>query len=206
MANTSASGGYLAPTGTPPDDGEALDNLLHDFVAGVSGLADTLVLPRWQPEPPNIPPAATAWAAVGVLQRTTPLFPFVRHDGSTAYPDPDIRGSDRLQQQEQLEVMVSFYDLGAGGLADAYCATFRDGVYIAQNREVLQSKGWAVAYTGDATPAPILLKERWLYRVDLRVTLRRQIDRTYAVLNLESAQGTINSDNPEITTNFVVEE
>ena len=48
--NTSASGGYLSPTSSPPADDDALSSILHDLVVGVTGLAPTLVFPRWQPQ------------------------------------------------------------------------------------------------------------------------------------------------------------
>lgn len=206
--------GYLAPISTPPLEGDALEDTIHDLIAGVSGLDGTLVRPAWQIEPANIPTAGTAWAAFRIARREIALFPYVGHDGAYTYPDPQqdppLKGADQLQQQEQLEVLVSFYDLGAGatngvgGQADAYCALFRDGLYIAQNREALMAQGIVLAYTGDAIAVPSLLKERWLYRVDLSLTLRRAIERTYPVYNIESAQGTITKDNPTVTVGFEV--
>lgn len=179
---------YLAPTSAPPLEGSDLEDFMHDVITGITGLANEVVLPRWQPEPPDIPQAATAWAAFGFMpSRETTLFPPVVHDGNA---NGGI-GADTVQQQEQLEMRVSFYDLGAGGQADKYCALFRDGLYVPQNREAMLSEGIVLVATGAATPSPVLVKERWLYRVDVSVTLRRQIDRTYGVPNIESAQGTL---------------
>lgn len=208
--------GYLSPISTPPLEGDTLEDAIHDAIAGISGLEGTLVRPAWQPEPATIPAAATAWAAFRIARREISLFPYVGHDGAYTYPPsvppvtPPLQGADQLQQQEQLDVLVSFYDLGAaasngvGGQADAYCALFRDGLYIAQNREALMAQGIVLAYTGDAIAVPSLLKERWLYRVDLSLTLRRAIERTYPVYNIESAQGTITKDNPTVTVGFEV--
>jgi hypothetical protein len=52
----SRTAGYLGPRDTPQQlvDG-AWDDFLHDVIAGTTGLDPTLVRPRWQSEPPNIP-------------------------------------------------------------------------------------------------------------------------------------------------------
>jgi hypothetical protein len=179
---------YLAPQGTGPLEGADLEDAVHDCIAGITGLTGSLVRPRWQPEPGNIPAAATAWAAFGFENRVTSEFPEVIHDGAANTG----AGADRLHQHETLTVRTSFYDLGAAGLADKYAALLRDGLFIAQNREALaQAGGILLVSVGDASPAPILLKERWLYRVDLTFTIRRQIDRTYAVPNITSASAKV---------------
>lgn len=192
--------GYLAPTSTPPLEGDALEDAIHDLIAGITGLDPTLVRPRWQPEPVNIPAAATAWVAFGFAHRETSEFPEVDHDGA----DNAGNGSDTIHQHETLVVLASFYDLGAGGQADKYLALLRDGLFIAQNREALFDAGGILLISvGGAQPAPTLEKERWLYQVDLAFTVRRQIDRTYGVPNIESANITLNSegsiDDPLVT-------
>lgn len=197
-ANTSATGGYLVPSPlTPPIEGDVLYDFVHDLIAGVTGLDGTLVRPRYQAEPPNIPDADVAWCAFGIMTRDADTFPAVKRD-------PSGDGSDVLQRQEELSVLASFYDLGSSGQADFYATLLRDGLAIAQNREVMQGAGWGLGYTGDLTPVPSLLKERWLYRVDLSMRLRRQIDRTYPVLNLESAGGTIITESG-LEEDFLVE-
>lgn len=178
-ANTSASGGYLVPASTPaPLQSQALQRFVQQFIAGVSGLDGTLVRPRWQAEPPNIPPAATAWCAFGITHSVSDTFAFIEHQNTLG------GGQDNLQRNEMLDVLCSFYDLGVDGLADQYAAIFRDGVQIPQNREVLQLQGMDVMYTGDIQVAPVLNKERWQYRVDIPLTLGRQIKRAYPVLNI----------------------
>lgn len=202
MTNTSATGGYLAPTApSPPLEGKALLDFIQPIISGISGMAGNLVLPRWQAEPPNIPAAATAFCSFGIIGRTADTFPYISHDSSGD-------GADNLQRQEQLNILASFYDLGVSGQADNLASLLRDGFAIAQNREVLQLSGYALAYTGDLTPVPSLLKERWLYRVDLPFSIRRQIDRTYPVLNILSAQGTLTGEDgtETITDEFLVEQ
>lgn len=194
---------YLSPSTPPPAEGSALEDILHDVIAGITGLDPTLVRPRWQPEPPNIPAAATAWLAFGFQpERTTTSFPEVDHD-------PTGTGSDVLRQHETLVVAVSIYDLGAGSVADNYAAMLRDGLFIAQNREAMFNQGALLLIgVGHISPAPDLVKERWLYRVDFSFTVRREIDRSYAVPNIVSASGTIESQDGNadpIPTPFSVE-
>jgi hypothetical protein len=47
---------------------------------------------------------------------------------------------------------------------------------------------------GDLTAVPVILKQRWLYRVDLPFTIRREIVRVYPVLNLLTATATVTTD------------
>ena len=51
-----------------------------------------------------------------------------------------------------------------------------------------------IVETGDLLTVPSLLKERWLYQVDFPVVIRREIQRTYTVLNVLSSQGTLVTD------------
>lgn len=188
MTNTSATGGYLAPEASPaPLEGQDLNRFLQQVVVGVTGLSGTLVRPRWQAVPPNLPAAATVWAAVGVLSRPSDTFPHVLHD-------PDVLGADVLTRNETLNLQVSFYDTGTNGQADKFCAILRDGLVIAQNREVLGLNGMVLNSTGDPQPVPALLKQRWLYRVDLPVVIVREVRRVYPILNLASFVGTLVND------------
>jgi len=188
MPNDSTSGGYLSPDPTtPPLQGQALLDYLQGVIVGITGLDGKMVRPFWQSEPPNIPDAGTAWCAFRITARPSDTFPYVQHNA-------DGEGGDALQRHEELRVLASFYDLGSGGQADGYAALLRDGLSIAQNREVLTRSKMGLARTGEIMPVPVLVKSRWLYRVDLEVVIRRQIDRLYPVLNVASAQGSIVSD------------
>lgn len=185
MPNTSATGGALSPAVSPaPLEGQTLNRFIQQWIVGITGLDGTMVRPRWQAEPPNIPTAGTAWAAIGITSRPSDTYPYVRHD-------PTGLGSDELQRHETLNLLASFYDLGTNGLADNYAALLRDGAAIPQNLEPLTVAGMALVETGDPVAVPSLLKTRWLYRVDLPVSLRRQINRIYPVENLLSSQGTL---------------
>lgn len=173
---TSATGGRLLPLASILDD-EALIDFLQETVAGVSGLPGQLVRPRWQAEPPNLPDFGTDWAAIGITDREADTYPVIEHD-------PTGQGADRLIRHERLDLLCSFYGPHAGSLA----ALLRDGLFIAQNREALLLVGMALVEVSGSTRAPALVKERYTDRTDITVTLRREIRRTYPVLNLLSAQ------------------
>jgi hypothetical protein len=174
---------YVAPAASPaPLEGQALLVFLQGWVVGVTGMDGTLVRPRWQAEPANIPDAGNAWAAIGVGIRPADTYPFV---GNVAGADP-VNPNYKLVRHEELELLCSFYDTGSTGLADQYAALLRDGSAIPNNRIPLRAAGFAFVSADPIGPVPTLLKERWLYRVDFKITLRRQIDRVYPVPTVQT--------------------
>lgn len=199
MSNTSASGGALLPLPTPaPLEGQALQVFVQNWIAPISGVSPDLVRPRWQAEPDNIPNAGDAWVSLGIGQdRESDRFPYLSESNDGL--------SSSLQRQETLRVLCSFYDLGSTGLADQYASLVRDNVAVQQNLEFLYAQSFALAYVGDITSAPTLKATRWLYRVDLPIMIRRQIDRTYSVLSVLSAQGTTYTDGGYAPQPFLVQ-
>lgn len=190
VANTSATGGYLAPASSPaPLEGEGLLAFLQGVVVGITGLPGDMVRPRWQAEPPNIPAAGSVWAAIGVTTRPTDAYAYTR----------ELNTGTELQRHEEMDLLCSFYDLGSTGQADAMCALLRDGFQIAQNREPLFRNGMGLVHTDDAVAVPSLLKMRWLYRVDMNVKLRRVILRNYPVLTILSEVGTLKANEADRT-------
>lgn len=176
--NTSATGGPLQPAPPGPLEGQDLLRFIQQWVVGITALPGDMVRPRWQPQPPNIPAAGQAWAAIGVTSRPSDTFPYVE--------------GDYLQRHEILNVLSSFYDLGSNGQANDLAARLRDGTSVPQNREMLTNSGFALISVGEVVAVPSLLKQRWLYRVDLPIVLRREIERTYPVLTLESGDVWLN--------------
>lgn len=190
--NTSASGGPLAPVsgGPAPIEGAALGDFIQAWIVGVTGMAGTLVRPRWPVEVPNLPAAATCWCSYGITARSVPQSPFIEHDGAAN----GGLGQDSFSRQEELDVMLTWYDLGDTGRADFYDGIFADGVTIGQNLEVLAAGGFGFAEIQEATTIPVLVKERWQYRIDRRFKLRRIVNRAYPVQNVVKAVGTITTD------------
>lgn len=183
MSNTSASGGYLLPSSSPPPADAAMDDVLTALVSGITGLLPSLVRPRWQATPPKRPERTTDWCAVGVTRSTPDANAYTQHH-------PDGNGYDETQRHETLEVTASFYGPGAYGNA----GLLRDGLAVAQNREALFLAGFGFVESLPAVNAPDYLNETWISRVDQPIILRHQIGRTYPVQNLLSAVGEIVSD------------
>lgn len=191
MANTSATGGYLAPTAPVPPDDEDLDNLLQELVAGVTGLPGEMVRPRWQPTVPKQPEPTENWCAMGVSVQTNDSGPAIRHD-------PAGDGSDTYTRHQQIDLMCSFY----GPSAKGYAQRLADSISIPQNGEQLALNGMKFVSASDIQPAPALINQQWNRRYDLTLVLRRKITRTYPVLNLLSAevQSTTDSVPPVVAT------
>ena len=183
MPNTSATGGYLVPSTTAPDHDAALDRIVQQMVVGITGLAGAMVRPRWQPNPPKQPEPNVDWCAIGVQSVTPDASPAIVHDGTGD-------GSDTVNRHEDIEFVASFY--GPNGLGNA--TLLRDGFSLPQNVEAIGATGLLYVGTSSITPAPALVNEQWVRKYDLRLTLRRQVSRTYPVLNLVSVVGTIHGE------------
>lgn len=179
--NTSGTLGYLAPTSPLPEDDDVLSAILHDFVVGVTGLGTNLVFPRWQAQPPTMPPANVNWAAIGVtLYDTVYLWPEMRHfDGYS------------VQIEEQtLDVIATFYGPGSGSLA----SLFRSGLTVRQNLDKIGTFGIKLHRIGAITRVPELINTQYIPRSDVSFHLIRELTRTYNILNIIEAAPTLISD------------
>ena len=185
MPNNSATGGYISPVAPSSalfDD--ALDALLQGAVVGITGLAGSLVRPRWQAVVPKQPEPSVDWCAIGVTDFTPMDYPAEIHDGTG-------NGSDTQQQWEEFSVLASFY--GPNGSANA--SLLRRGLYVAQNREALQAQGIDLVEAGKVITAPDLVNQQWVKRHDITIRLRRVVASTYPVLNILSADDILVTDN-----------
>lgn len=174
---------------TPPLQGQDLNRFLQQWMASVLGagnLDPTLIRPYYQSEPPVIPSDGTAWMAFTQRADDSDTFPFLKSN-------PDGSGTT-LQRQETLAILCSFYDLGTNGQAAGLATLLRDGLSIPDNLEPLTLADFAMVGSEPEVIVPSLLKERWLYRVDLPFRVRRQVTRVYGVPNITSANGTILND------------
>lgn len=191
MPNTSATSGYLLPAPPDPLEGQSFEDFIQEVFVGITGLDPTLARPRWQEEPPNLPDATQTWMALGVVDWNPDTFAVEEHD-------PSGDGSSVLKRNEELVVKVSCY----GPRAAELNSMLRDGLQIAQNREILDLNGVALIATGRPERVPALIKQKWQNRIDVDVQLRRAIRRVYPVLNLLSAQAIL--DNEKYLTNINV--
>lgn len=187
----SSTGGYLVPDAEappphpPPLEGEQLEDLFQGVIRGVIGFDDSLhnvlVRPRYQLDPPAQPDATVDWVAFGFQNSKRDWDPYLQHS-------PDYYGDDAgatvSSQDEELELLVSFY----GPNAKALQGVFEDGIKVRQNREPLEAQGIKfIGPRGDAYRLPALVKERWVNRWDQKYVFRRRVFRVYPILNLASA-------------------
>jgi hypothetical protein len=196
--------GFLGPNPSPhPLDDENWEDFLHDVIAGVTGLDPTLVRPRWQLEPPNMPDFHTDWVAFGVTDTQIDFAPAIIHID-------EGEGRDLLQEHEMDTVLCSFY----GPNAMRYCSYLRRGLFIWQNRAMLRANAVGLVEVGTFTHAPELIREQWHNRIDTSVVMRREIRYDYNVRNIVRAQVDMNTNPPgetrilnrDIDTGFVPED
>jgi len=178
--NTSATGGYLQRTNAPVTQAQ-LEDAVQSLIQGVTGIPPDLIRPRWQPEPPNQPPAGTDWAAFGIIERETTGFPYISHANG---------GSSTLYRWPILSLMVSVY----GPNAEDNAEDLRDACYIAQNFEQLNLLGIRLIEAGSVTMVPDLINVQYINRADMRIRLATEQTRTYAIKDIVSADGTITAD------------
>lgn len=182
MTNTSATGGYLAPTGTVATDG-AFEDQIQAAIVGITALPGDMVRPSWQPNPPQKPDLNVDWCAYRV-ESTEPNWTgaIIHH--------PEGQGTDELRRHETVNLLVSFY----GPHSEGYAGRLRDGMLIPQNMEAFKAQGLAFLEAGRLMNAPEYVNNQWVTRRDLTVKLRRVVIRTYDVLNVLSAEGEIVAD------------
>jgi hypothetical protein len=189
MSDSSTGGALLqtSPLIANWFDDDALFNFFHDFIMGLTGLAGDLIIPRWQPEPPNIPTNVN-WCAFGINSYQ-----------SDVYAAEIIQANDsyEVRRHETINLLLSFYGANPGG----YARTFRDGMQLSQNRESLTLQGMGLIESGEVIQLPSLLKERWLKRADLPFSIRRQSVRIFAVLPLLTSQAGLNNEHYTLTVN-----
>ncbi|SAL25758.1 phage neck terminator protein [Caballeronia telluris] len=184
MANDSSTGGYLQPVvASPPIEDAALDAIFQQMIVGLTGIPGAMVRPRWQPVTPKMPEPNQNWCAIGVTE--------IEQDARPAFVHvPDTDGTDKLYRHEILTLLASFY----GPSAMQYAAQARDGIYVEQNHGMLTLNSMGLVDVGKMTAAPELINQQWLRRFDLSFRVRRQVVRTYSVLNVLSSDSTLNTD------------
>jgi hypothetical protein len=188
--------GYVAPTAANSEFNDiVLKQFLNTLVVGVTGLKGMLVRPRWQPEPPNEPDFETDWAAIGVTRRTRDVFAF-----ETGIVVDDVAFS-RVIRNQILETLASFY----GPNCEQNGELFAMGLSESQNREGMFLNGFGLVEVGETLTVPALIKERWLYGVDVPFRMRRQQIYDYPSADLESANGTITLSDGQVIHLSVVD-
>lgn len=181
--NNSSTSGYIQPSRTSGfPNNLTLNQFIQTVLVGISNIPGTLVRPKWLPEPLKQPDLGVNWMAYGVTA-TTP--------DANSYIGVNPDGSNVMQRHALLEVQCSFYGPQAQDNADLV----RDGFQIGQNRAALKSVNMGFVEVGPAPHIPDLVNERFINRVEMSVFLRRETIRTYPILTLLSAGGTIYVNN-----------
>lgn len=179
--NTSATGGYILPAAPTPLPGNlTFQQFLQTVFVGVSGLPPQLVRPDWQIKPPKEPDIEIDWLAFGLVKAKP---------DSNAFVGLDSNNVNLTIRHEELHVRCVFY--GPNGYDNS--GLMRDGFQLSQNREALMSAFMNFVETTEATRVPDLVNERWVDRWEMEAVFRREIMRTYPVLNFVSASGVIKS-------------
>jgi len=173
MPNTSATAKLVTQLSSQALYGDDLARYLQQWTAGLIGIDSELVRPRWQGEPPNIPPEGTDWCAIGVVE-------YEEVFGRTVIDQTDT--NNRLVGYEVLTILSSFY----GPKSDYYAALFGENTLQPQNKEQFKKVGMAVVGIGKKTNTNELIKQRWMKRVDYRFRVNRVIDNTYPIMAIDS--------------------
>lgn len=179
--NNSSVAGFLTPNSSPaPLEDADLDDFFQSMVVGITGLSEANVRPRWQREPPTQPEADVDWMAVGVVDETPDTFAVVRHSQT----DDPLAPVDELQRHEDLDVLVTSY----GPNARRNIKLLADGLMIEQNLAVLTANGMGLVETGRVVAVPDFVKDQWIRRFDVHIIVRRNVTRTYNILDINSAR------------------
>lgn len=177
----SSTGGPLLPLAGDPLEDDALDDFLQGFIVGITGMPGVLVWPRWQPEPPNIPEWGVDWAAVGVNMREGDTYAVEEHQAD---------GTTIVTRHETLDIATTFY----GPHCQANAALLRDGLGLAQNRELLFANGMGLVSVGQLQKGGDLVKNRWMQTSELPWSFRRIINRTYPIRDLVALDLTVQTE------------
>lgn len=191
--NTSATGGYLTPTSPEILEGDALDDVITEAVAGITGLPGAMVRPKWQAKPPKRPALSVDWCAMGLTESAADAGPVIVHKPSGGAG----LGENHYTRHKDVTALVSFY----GPNAKSFAQRLEDGLTIAQNLEILQEKSISFVSAGTIRAVPESVNMQWVERYDLLVYFRRAVTRVYAVQTIETAGVELHVENRISTIN-----
>ena len=185
MASDSSVAGYLPFT---TDNGlydDALEDFYHDVLVGLTGLPNNLVRPKFIQEPSQQPGFEVNWMTFSLLQTSADSQHYEGHA-------PDDEGTTTIERDRIITARHTFY----GPNMTQYAERLRTMLSLSQNRDQLIGAGFGWISTGDLIPLPALIKERWVHKCEILVRYRFRAATLFRVLNLLSAQATINTDEP----------
>lgn len=179
--NTSASGGFLTPVISTSPAGAALLSLFHDTIQGITGIAGSLVRPRWQANPPQQPAGTVDWAAFGVTVGTPLDTPVIQQVNDS---------SAELKRQLYMELSVAIY--GPNSLSNGQILL--DGFAIRQNGDLLRANEIKLVGIGDLVAMPEITNVQWISHYETVIRFTQEVSRTYNIFTLTSASATLTAD------------
>lgn len=178
MTNTSKTKGFLTPVGAIPVYDNDLDTVFRQFIAGVTGLDESVVGSCWNE---NFPAQATdevTWCQAGVVSYGGNPGPSIVHNG-TDPADPDD-GTDVLTWQEELTLLTRFY----GPKAAFYAALLKYGCMVKQNADELLVNGIVFASADKTVSEIVPVNNLPVKETTFSLYFRRSVSFTYQVRNL----------------------
>ena len=137
------------------------------FIKGVTGLAGSMIRPRFQEKPLPVPAVGVDWVAFGIRTQRPDDGPyFEQHDENAT----SIR-------HEVIDMALSFY----GNHGQHFAKLFVDSTAIPQNVNQLKPHKIKLIEVGDVLTAPDLVNEQYVHRFDVTATFRRKTERTYPI-------------------------
>lgn len=185
----SATGGYLVESGTPQLNDQSLRRFIHGVIAGVTALPGGLVRQGWQLNPSPIPSVDVDWISFSITNQ--------RPDNAPYQCQPDELKTE-MSRHEEFDVVCNFY----GDNCQANSSNLRDGMYITQNLEQLFLADMGLVGFSETTHVPELINDRFFDRMDITMSLRRQIKREYPIFSFVSVNGIISS---QASTTVIIE-
>lgn len=153
-------------------------DVLRLYVAALTGLDKTKVRRRWQPEPGMQPKVTEDWCAIGFTQVTTPGTPYQK-----GYKPNQNDPQDTITRTsyQTLKCVATFYGSNAFSLAD----TFREGIQLPQNNDVIKRYGLTVqGVADDILRLSELVNNQWVNRFDVVFNVGRSVTRTFGVRSI----------------------
>ncbi len=178
MTNTSRTKGFLTPVGAIPVYDNDLDTVFRQFIAGVTGLDETLVISLWNGPSLDEPTDETNWCRAGVVSYGGNPGPSIVHKGKNP-SDPDD-GTDVLTWQEELTLQASFY----GPKAEFYAALLKFGCMVKQNADQLLDEGIAFASADKTVSKIVTVNNLEMKETVFSLYFRRSVSFTYQVRNI----------------------
>lgn len=174
MPNNSQTGGALQVA----SESFNIYHVIHDFIAGVTGIDNTLIRPMYQPNPPTIPPLGTDWIAYNITSRDE-----IGH----SYQSVSTLDVFKMQQQKELELTISIY--GSNALQNI--TNFRAAIELSQNWDSLRPYNISFQQCGKAIRSPELYNMRWLDKYTIIISLNQLAITNAPIISLINATPTI---------------